>query len=365
MKIFFATSSSKIDLILQNLYASNQLDKVASFNDIVLTLNSCGFASLFGLPKKNMFNSKCDFQIFTNVYDSELIQKKWANEENISYGNDWKIDILKKQIEIYEPDVIYTNNPGWISKNIDKLPHANLMVAWRAAPIGNKEDYSCFNLGLSYAPVYRDLMKRHGIHNLEHMDFSFNPEIKKYIDYKNLEKKNDICFVGRYGKMFKKRNMLLNKIHRQFKDTNTIAYHLLTEKRFGGVVPHLPWRMLNSLKKPIFLNELLETFATSKIIINTHSDISAQYKGNMRVFESLGTGSFMLSDKGIYPKFLRDGKDFVSYDDTDDLLNKIEYYLENDDEREKIAKHGYETICKHYSTEIGSKKLKSIFEDHL
>ena len=87
----------------------------------------------------------------------------------------------------------------------------------------------------------------------------------------------------------------------------------------------------------------------------------------MRVFEALGIGSFMLSDKGIYPKYLEDGMDFISYKDTNDLLDKIEYYLENENEREReeIAKHGYETICKYYSTEIGSKKLKAIFEENL
>jgi spore maturation protein CgeB len=123
--------------------------------------------------------------------------------------------------------------------------------------------------------------------------------------------------------------------------------------------------MLNAVEKPVFLNELLEVFAESKIVINAHSDIAGQYKGNMRVFEALGTGSFMLSDKGIYPEFLIDGEDFVSYANINDLLDKVEYYLENEDEREKIAKHGYETICKYYSTEMGSKKLKSIFEDYL
>jgi spore maturation protein CgeB len=181
----------------------------------------------------------------------------------------------------------------------------------------------------------------------------------------NLEKQNDICFVGRYGKMFKKRNKLLYDVYCKFKDSNKIAYHLLTEKRFCGLIPQLPWRMLNAVNGPVFLNELLEVFARSKIIINAHSDIAGQYKGNMRVFEALGTGAFMLSDKGIYPEFLKDGEDFVSYENTNDLLDKIEYYLKNEDEREEIAKNGYETICKHYSTETGNKKLKSIFEEYL
>ena len=46
----------------------------------------------------------------------------------------------------------------------------------------------------------------------------------------------------------------------------------------------------------------------SKIVFNCHSDISKQYKGNMRVCETLGMGSFMLSDEGVYPRYLTPGK---------------------------------------------------------
>lgn len=333
-----------------------------NYHEMVYALLSWGSASLMGVEKE-----KLGHEYFVSISNSKFLQNKWEEEQSmeLNQNNNWQIDILKKQIEIYDPDILYTVNPSWISKNIDKLPDVKVLAAWRAAPIGSREDYSCFDIGLSYAPVYLDLMKKHGISNVEHMDFSFDPDIKKRLDLMNPEKQNDICFVGRYGKMFKHRNKLLYDVYRKFKDNNTIAYHLLTERRFGGLVPQLPWKMLNVVNKPVFLNELLEVFAKSKIVINCHSDIAGQYKGNMRVFEALGSGSFMLSDKGVYPEFLKDGKDFVSYENTNDLLDKIEYYLENENEREEIARHGYETICKHYSTEKGSKKLKCILEDYL
>lgn len=358
MKIFVHVTASAIDKMQNNeMFLGDK-----NYHEMLYTLLSWGSTSLMGVEKE-----KLGSKYFVSISNSKFFQKKWAEENNLELkqNNDWQVDILKKQIEMFNPDIVYTVNPSWISKNIDKLPDIKLLAAWRAAPIGSREDFSCFDVGLSYAPIYMDLMKQHGIPHVEHMDFSFDPEIKKRLDQMNLGKQNDICFVGRYGKMFKHRNKLLYEVYRQFKDSNTISYHLLTERRFGGLVPQLPWRMLNVVNKPVFLDELLKVFAKSKIIINCHSDIAGQYKGNMRVFEALGTGSFMLSDKGVYPKYLEDGKDFISYEDTNDLLDKVEYYLENEDEREEIAKHGYETICKHYSTEIGSKKLRTIFEAYL
>jgi glycosyltransferase involved in cell wall biosynthesis len=357
VKVFVHVTASAIDKIQNEIFSGEK-----NYHEMLYALLSWGSASLMGVEKE-----KLGHEYFVSISNSKYLQSKWAEEQSIELkqNTNWQIDILKKQIEFFDPDILYTVNPSWISKNIDKLPDVKLLAAWRAAPIGSREDYSCFDVGLSYAPVYIELMKKHGIPKVEHMDFSFDPEVKKRLDQMNLEKQNDICFVGRYGKMFKKRNKLLYDVYCKFKDSNKIAYHLLTEKRFCGLIPQLPWRMLNAVNGPVFLNELLEVFARSKIIINAHSDIAGQYKGNMRVFEALGTGAFMLSDKGIYPEFLKDGEDFVSYENTNDLLDKIEYYLKNEDEREEIAKNGYETICKHYSTETGNKKLKSIFEEYL
>ncbi len=64
-----------------------------------------------------------------------------------------------------------------------------------------------------------------------------------------------------------------------------------------------------------------------------------------RFFEVLGTGSFLLS----YPvehleKYLTPGVDLVTYESVPDLIKRIKYYLNLDEEREKIASHGYTLV---------------------
>jgi spore maturation protein CgeB len=56
-------------------------------------------------------------------------------------------------------------------------------------------------------------------------------------------------------------------------------------------------------------------------------------KANMRVYEALGCGSFLLTDhaNGIEDLF-QVGKEIIIYNN-DDLLEKIDYYLSN--KREK------------------------------
>lgn len=74
-----------------------------------------------------------------------------------------------------------------------------------------------------------------------------------------------------------------------------------------------------------------------KILFNCSMDNDL----NMRVFESISIGRLLLTDKvyGI-DDLLKDGVHYVSYGDWEDLDNSISYFLEHDEERERIAKAG-------------------------
>lgn len=62
---------------------------------------------------------------------------------------------------------------------------------------------------------------------------------------------------------------------------------------------------------------------------------------NMRFFEAMSIGRMLISDRVQgQDDLVEDGKHYVSFDDWKDLDKKIEYYLKNDIEREKIALEG-------------------------
>lgn len=86
-------------------------------------------------------------------------------------------------------------------------------------------------------------------------------------------------------------------------------------------------------------------FSQSKITFN----ISIKDDINMRVFETLSTGSFLLTNwLPTLGELFEDGKHLVTYKTLDEMVEKAHYYLEHDDEREKIAQAGYEEfINKH------------------
>jgi len=80
-------------------------------------------------------------------------------------------------------------------------------------------------------------------------------------------------------------------------------------------------------------------FSQSKIVFN----ISIKDDVNMRVFEALSTGSFLLTNwLPTLGDLFEDGKHLVTYKTLDEMVEKATYYLEHEEEREKIAKAGHE-----------------------
>lgn len=81
-------------------------------------------------------------------------------------------------------------------------------------------------------------------------------------------------------------------------------------------------------------------FATSKINLNvTLRSIRAGIP--LRVIDILGAGGFVLTNyQTELEQYFENGVDLVWYVDANDMMNKIAYYLEHDEEREQIASNG-------------------------
>ncbi|MHC4322543.1 MAG: CgeB family protein, partial [Planctomycetota bacterium] len=123
-------------------------------------------------------------------------------------------------------------------------------------------------------------------------------------------KKFDIGFVGYVT--FEKRALMLDRIFKEFP---------------------------NFWYGQRLFEECAEIYRKSRIIFNT----AAVDDINMRCFEATATGSFLLTEYvPTIGECFEDGVHLVTYKDMDDAVDKARYYLEHEDEREKIAKAGME-----------------------
>ncbi len=103
-----------------------------------------------------------------------------------------------------------------------------------------------------------------------------------------------------------------------------------------------------------------ELYYRTKIGINMHLSDMPMETGNARMYETPAHGMLLLCDKAgmnAHEQIFTPGKEAVFYDSTDDAIDKIEYYLTHNDERERIARAGFERAHRDYDGETNLKKF--------
>lgn len=79
----------------------------------------------------------------------------------------------------------------------------------------------------------------------------------------------------------------------------------------------------------------------SRISINFSASPGGDHQLKGRVFESIACGSMLLeSQNEITPLFFEPGKEFIQFGTMDDMVEKITYYLNHEEDRKKIAQAG-------------------------
>lgn len=111
------------------------------------------------------------------------------------------------------------------------------------------------------------------------------------------------------------------------------------------LIPILKERYPNNFFQSVNYWEMGKYHSMMKIIVN----IAHANDVNMRVFEACCSGSFLICNKELRNNGLYDiTRNIEVYENDEDLFEKIDYYLKNESEREKIAhKARKEILAKH------------------
>ncbi|MDD3413395.1 MAG: DUF3880 domain-containing protein [Lachnospiraceae bacterium] len=124
----------------------------------------------------------------------------------------------------------------------------------------------------------------------------------------------------------------------------------------GAAVESLP--LVNYKGCVDYMTEMPLVFHNSKMNLNiTLRSITSGIP--LRALDIMACGGFLLSNyqPELAENFV-DGEELVLYTGMDDLLRKVDYYMNHKEEREKIAKAGYEKIKNEFSYQ---KKLNQLF----
>lgn len=113
------------------------------------------------------------------------------------------------------------------------------------------------------------------------------------------------------------------------------------------------------------LKEMPMVFRESKININT--TMRAIRTGlPQRIWDVLGSGGFLLTNyQSEIPETLEVGKHLVAYESVEEARGLIDYYLSHDEEREEIARLGYEYVKANHSVVHRVSEMIRIINDTL
>jgi len=172
---------------------------------------------------------------------------------------------------------------------------------------------------------------RQGIFHCEAMDGVFDRKLK-----------SKVFFAGALTHWFKPRQDFVDLLERTYKEDF---------KRTRTTIRQIP------------LNNCI---ASAKVVVG--HNISFPHYWSNRIYEMLGRGAFFITPAvdGLEKEF-EDGKHIVCYEDNnwEDLKNKIDYYLEHEDEREKIRVAGVKHCRDNFTYKHRVKELLNyIYEDN-
>ena len=113
---------------------------------------------------------------------------------------------------------------------------------------------------------------------------------------------------------------------------------------------------------PLPEEEKAALYYRTRIGLNLHLSTSPMETGNMRMYEVPAHGAMLLCDKGgrdAHAQIFEPGKEAVFYDSVDDAIDKIDHYLEHEEERERIARGGFARVHRDYD---GATVLKAFLD---
>ena len=273
--------------------------------------------------------------------------------DRMNYRLSYKFDFEKLNNKILIESAKQNYDIIWIdkgkkifSKTIKKLKSLNTSV--KIVHINPDDPFGKFRTGwqtfIKAIPYYdihfvaREVniseYLQQGAENIFVYDRSFDPEIHKLIELTEKEKQKYGCKVGFIGSWATEREKSI-----AFLIDNKIDVAVWG----NGWQKGTHWDSIKKYYRGPGLNGIDYAKAINGMEIAVHFLRSENRdEQDSRTFEIPACGTFMLAERTKkHEQFFEDGKEAVFFNDDNELLQKVQYYMTNELERNRIAKNGY------------------------
>lgn len=287
------------------------------------------------------------------------------------------VDELKKEdVEKFKPDMIFGYDYSFLmdencTKIVKKSGCKNIVCYFADEPKGKfalgEKDYLYEELKKFNPKIFiwdEDFLNE--FENSTYLPLAINPE-KYQTAFSGY--KYQITFVGR--PLTNIRQEILCAIVKTFGNKLSIFSY---EKHFLKSVEEIKSKnLLTEEELAIYSNcfkgfiekeeDLAKIYNSSKINLNIN--LQGKSSLNYRVFEVLASGGFLLTDERLdLENYFKISKHLETYKTTEDLMDKIDFYLKNPNISKKIAILGRNEVFKKHTFDSRAKAvLKCLFKN--
>jgi hypothetical protein len=369
MKIVFLTAY--YPPFLKTVYEKNPDFGTKPFHDMMQILLNEYFADTGAAHAHAIKHGHESFMIISNC---EPLQKKWADENKISWTeSNWKYEIALAQIKYFKPDVFYLESVFEFFGDFvrEARNFSKVVVSWISTPFTDDLDTKGIDLIVSSTPAFVETFKKSG-KNSEYMLPAFDARVAELVDPRS-QKTVPFSFVGGLSKYHYDRIKAVEFFVRhtpiqlwgygfeqlfgyQQHSKRTLSYYkTLVKKTLSIESP-----VLKVYHGEAWGIEMYQILKDSLITFNIHEAYALNGKvGNMRMFEGTGMGSLVLNDYGSNLKDLFvPGKEIEVYHSLDEALEKVRYYIANPQKAIDIGAAGQRRTLRDYNYDIWIARLE-------
>lgn len=196
-----------------------------------------------------------------------------------------------------------------------------------SVPIAEQSDV-VFTAQESYVTKY----KENGISNVYHFSYACDPDIHRSVNLTRQELLRYSCNVSFAGTCRPERIRMIQAVSSYHPDVWGNGWRWSRVSRDAR-------RFVRG--KALGMDDSVKLYNASKITLNIHKpyEIYDGTKANMRVFEAAASGVLLITDRpsGLEEMFTP-GRELACYGNLEELPGLVEYYLDNNEEREAIAR---------------------------
>jgi spore maturation protein CgeB len=311
------------------------------------------------------------------LVNDEVLEAKWARENGMRVvlpasldtrvsknrylrrllqSQKWLVNILAERIREERPDVLFITGLIWCDSEFARKirPFVRLIVGQIATSLPPEKYIRSYDLIVSSFPHFVDRFRSIGVAS-EYLKLGFEATILNRLE--TLPDRYDAVFVGGISGAHSTGTATLEELAAKT-DLDVWGYGVET------LLPESPLR--RKFHGHSWGLDMYNVLHNSRLVVNRHVGVAENFANNLRLYESTGTGALLVTDeKDNLCEIFEVGKEVVSYGDTDDLVEKVRYYLGHEEERASIARAGQERTLRDHTYSQRMQDLEEIFEAYM